>query len=68
MKFVCKITRSQGQAKITLPKLFLKRRRLEQTTFIIIDDHKDNQAIIRGAGFEEDNDEKRKAGAVKPGR
>ena len=68
MKYVCKITRSGGQARITLPKGFIENRQLKERCYVIIDDRKTGQAIIRGVGFEEDNDKKRKVGAIRPDR
>lgn len=68
MKYVCKITRSQGQAKITLPKQFIENRRLEESNYVIIDDREKGQAVIRGAGFEENDNKQGKAGAVRPNR
>ena len=58
MKYVCKITRSAGQARITLPKGFIENRRLEARRYIIIDDRPKGQAIIRGVAFEENTDRK----------
>ena len=68
MKYVCKITRSKGQARITLPKHFIENRGLEKSNYVVIDDRSKGQAIIRGTGFEENNDKERKAGAVRPDR
>jgi len=62
MRYVCKITRSGGQARITLPKGFLESRQLKERCYVIIDDRKKGQAIIRGVDFEEANNGKRKAG------
>jgi len=62
MKYVCKITRSGGQSRITLPKGFIENRRLDARNYVIIDDRKTGQAIIKGVAFEEKNNGKRKAG------
>ena len=62
MKYVCKITRSGGQARITLPKGFIESRRLDERNYVIIDDRPKGQAIIRGVAFEENSTGKRKAG------
>ncbi|TES92264.1 MAG: hypothetical protein E3J94_02820 [Desulfobacteraceae bacterium] len=61
MKYVCRITKSGGQARITLPRGFMENRRLDERNYVIIDDRKRGQAIIKGVAFEELNNGKRKA-------
>lgn len=68
MKYVCAITRSGKQARITLPKKFLESRGFEKHNFIIIDDRPDELAVIRGASFEDNDDRKRKTGSARADR
>ena len=67
MKYLCKITKSGGQARITLPKGFMENRRLDARDYVMIDDRKQGQAIIRGVAFEENSTGKRKAGRGRAG-
>jgi len=56
MQFICKIGRQQGQARITLPKVFMERRGLNKKKYVIINDPDEGSATIGGIELEKDKD------------
>lgn len=61
MQYVCKITRSGGQSRITLPKGFLKSMGLEESAYVIIEDETKGGTTIKGVPFEKESNREGKA-------
>jgi len=48
MKYLCKVTKTDGQSRITLPKKFIELNSLEDEQYFVIDDKNRNNIQIRG--------------------